>query len=56
MNAGVKIVPAGLALDHMNGMVHLNGDTIKIDSVVARSGGPEIRLSGTVGIGTLANP
>ncbi|HXC24361.1 MAG TPA: translocation/assembly module TamB domain-containing protein, partial [Gemmatimonadaceae bacterium] len=53
--AGMTIVPAGVTLTDANGMIRLAGDTVMIDSVVARSNGP-IRLSGIVGITTLANP
>jgi translocation and assembly module TamB len=55
IGAGMNIVPAGVELNRMNGSIRFNSDTIQIDSMVARSGGP-IRLSGVIGIETLADP
>jgi translocation and assembly module TamB len=48
-NGQVRVVPAGVTLRQMNGMVHLAGDTIVIDSIAAYSGG-RVLLRGGLGV------
>ena len=50
-----RLVPAGITLRQMNGALRLAGDTLVIDSLVARSGG-ELRVRGGLGIAKPAAP
>ena len=54
-NGRARIVPAGITLSRMAGLVRLAGDTIVIDSLVAYSDGP-IRVEGGVDVETWTEP
>lgn len=54
-NAQARILATGVLLANINGMVHLRGDTVVIDSITAHSNGP-IDLRGTIGIAQLTQP
>jgi len=54
-DARAKLVPAGVTVDNVNGSIRLLHDSVMIDSLVARSGGP-IRINGGVNIASIAKP
>jgi len=54
-NGGVKVVPLGITLNDVATNIRLERDTVVIDSLVARSGGP-IRVHGGLGLKTLTTP
>lgn len=51
----VKLVPTGVTYQDVNGVVRVVGDTVIVDSLVARSRGT-IRLHGGLGIADLTRP
>ncbi|GJG87780.1 hypothetical protein tb265_29610 [Gemmatimonadetes bacterium T265] len=55
-NAQLRLTAAGALLQDVAGVVHLRGDTLRIDSVGARAGPGRVRLAGGVGIATPTNP
>lgn len=54
--AGLHIVDAGVELSDAVGTFHLEGDRIRIDSLVAMSGGQPIHVQGGVDVATLTRP
>ncbi len=54
--ASLKIVQPGLELKEIGGTLRLAGDTVIVDSVVARSGGGPIRVAGGLGLPSLTEP
>jgi translocation and assembly module TamB len=55
VDGGFKLAATGATFSDVNGHVRMTGDSVFVDSVTARSGGP-IRLSGTLGIGNWREP
>jgi translocation and assembly module TamB len=53
--ASFRIVPIGVTLRDINGLVTLSGDSIVIDSLVGQANGP-IRVRGGIGIAELTRP
>jgi translocation and assembly module TamB len=53
--ASFRVVPLGVTMRDINGLVRLTGDTIVIDSLVGHANGP-IRIRGGVGIAELTRP
>ncbi|MGQ0712497.1 MAG: translocation/assembly module TamB domain-containing protein [Gemmatimonadaceae bacterium] len=53
--ASFRIVPLGVRMHDINGLVRLTGDTIVIDSLVGYSRGP-IRVRGGIGVAELTRP
>lgn len=55
-NGTAKVVPLGIVPTDIAGVIRLAGDTLRIDSLVARSGGT-VRVTGGIGLaGSLSNP
>ncbi|HEX6535471.1 MAG TPA: translocation/assembly module TamB domain-containing protein [Gemmatimonadaceae bacterium] len=54
--ASFRIVPMGVTLRQISGMVHMLGDSIVIDTLSGMSGGGVVALRGGVGIATLTRP
>ena len=54
--ASFRVVPTGVTLEDIDGVVRLLGDSISIDTLHARSGGGTMALSGAVGVKELARP
>jgi translocation and assembly module TamB len=54
-NGAARLKPLGLLVTDVATNIRLNGDTIVVDSMVARSNGP-LRLSGGIGIKNIAKP
>ena len=50
-----RIVPLDVPLEQVAGVLRLDGDAVRVDSLVALSGGP-IRVTGEIGIATLTDP
>ena len=53
--ASFRVVPLGVTMRDINGLLRLNGDTIVIDSLVGNSRGP-IRVRGGIGVAELTRP
>jgi hypothetical protein len=53
--ASMRVVPLGVNFDEVNGSLTLEGSTITIDSLIARSGGP-VRVDGTIEVASLTEP
>ncbi len=53
--ASFRIVPLGVTMRDINGLVRLRGDTIVIDSLVGHANGP-IRVRGGLGVAELTRP
>src|SRR5687768_14724209 len=53
--ASFRIVPLGVTLRDINGLVRLTGDTVVIDSLVGHANGP-IRIRGGIGVEQLTRP
>ncbi|HEY7407016.1 MAG TPA: translocation/assembly module TamB domain-containing protein [Gemmatimonadaceae bacterium] len=53
--ASFRIVPLGVTMRDINGLVRLRGDTIVIDSLVGNANGP-IRVRGGLGVAELTRP
>ena len=51
----VRLVPLGVTLRDMVATLHMQGDTLVIDSLVGRTVGP-VRLAGTIGIARPSHP
>jgi translocation and assembly module TamB len=51
----VRVVPLGVRFHDIVGRVSLDGDVLRVDSLVAHSGGP-IRVSGEIGIASPTEP
>lgn len=51
----VTLVPTGTSLSAVAGYVRMAGDSVWVDSLVGRAGGP-VRLSGRLGVATLTRP
>jgi translocation and assembly module TamB len=51
----VRVIPLEVTFREVGGTLTLDGRTVTVDSIVARSRGP-IRLAGTIDVGTLAQP
>ncbi|MDQ6831538.1 MAG: translocation/assembly module TamB domain-containing protein [Gemmatimonadota bacterium] len=51
----LRIVSTGTRLSDITGMIRMAGDSVFIDSIVGHAGG-QVRLSGTLGIASLAEP
>lgn len=51
----VRIVPLDVRLEDVAGRLALDGDVVRVDSLVARSGGP-LRVSGEIGVASLTDP
>jgi translocation and assembly module TamB len=49
------IAATGATIENINGMVHLSGDTVFVDSLAGTAGG-DVRLAGTIGFGSLQEP
>jgi len=54
-DARMQVVPAGITLDDLAVAVRFDRDSVVVDSIAARSGGP-IRIEGGVGIKTPSEP
>lgn len=54
-NAEMRITSLGVKLLAMNGAVHVKGDSVVVDSIVASSGG-RIAITGGMGIAKIAEP
>lgn len=54
--ASFRIVPMGVTLERIGGLVHMVGDSIVIDSIAGSSGGGLVTLAGGIGIATLSKP
>jgi translocation and assembly module TamB len=52
----LRVVEPGLALTEIAGTVHLDGDSAVVDSLVARSGGGPIRVTGGLDLAELTEP
>ncbi|HEX2779701.1 MAG TPA: hypothetical protein VHM30_09390, partial [Gemmatimonadaceae bacterium] len=50
-----RIVATGMKLQNVAGFVRMQNDTVYVDSLAARAGGP-VRLSGTIGLASFTNP
>ena len=55
LNSEARLTAVGVKLVAMNGSVHVRGDSVVLDSLVARSGG-RIVITGGVGIAKVAEP
>ncbi len=55
-HGGFRIEPLGVALDAAVGRLEFAGDSIAVDSLVGRSGGGLVRVTGGIGLASLANP
>lgn len=53
--ASFRIVPLGVTMRDINGLVRLTGDTVVIDSLVGHANGP-IRVRGGMGVAELTRP
>ena len=53
--ASFRIVPLGVTLRDINGLMRLSGDTVVIDSLVGHANGP-IRVRGGIGVDELTRP
>jgi translocation and assembly module TamB len=53
--ASFRIVPLGVTMRDINGLVRLTGDTVVIDSLVGHANGP-IRIRGGIGVAELTRP
>jgi translocation and assembly module TamB len=53
--AAFRVVPTGMQLQHVAGLVRMQGDSVVIDSLVGWSGG-RVRLSGGIGVADLTKP
>ena len=53
--ASFRIVPLGVTMRDINGLVRLSGDTIVVDSLVGHANGP-IRIRGGIGVAELTRP
>ena len=53
--ASFRIVPLGVTMRDINGLVRLTGDTLVIDSLVGRANGP-IRVRGGLGVDDITRP
>ncbi|HEX8850140.1 MAG TPA: translocation/assembly module TamB domain-containing protein [Gemmatimonadaceae bacterium] len=51
----VRIVMTGMRLQNVAGYVRLQNDTVYVDSLAARAGGP-VRLNGTIAVTSFSNP
>jgi translocation and assembly module TamB len=57
LNRGAaSIVPAGIRFAGITGALAMTGDTIVVDSLVAYSGGGDIRVTGGIGVEDLRRP
>ncbi|MGH7665145.1 MAG: translocation/assembly module TamB domain-containing protein, partial [Gemmatimonadaceae bacterium] len=54
-DASVRLDPVGVTLRRIAGAIRMDGETIFIDSIAGRSGGP-VRVTGTLGLETLTEP
>jgi translocation and assembly module TamB len=52
----LRVVQPGLALTDIAGSLHVEGDSAVVDSLVARSGGGPIRVTGGLDLETLTQP
>ena len=50
-----RIVATGMRLENVAGYVRMQNDTVYVDSLAARAGGP-VRLAGTIGVKSFTNP
>jgi autotransporter translocation and assembly factor TamB len=55
VDAGFRVAAAGILMKDVNGMLHLRGDSVVVDSIAGRTDG-RIALSGGIGIKTLSAP
>ena len=51
----MRLVSTGMRLQNIAGFIRMRDDTVFIDSIAARAGGP-VRLAGTVAMETFSNP
>lgn len=54
-NGVARLVPLGITLKNVEATLHMQGDTVVIDSLVGNTAGP-VRLAGTIGIAHPSNP
>ncbi|HET7565937.1 MAG TPA: translocation/assembly module TamB domain-containing protein, partial [Gemmatimonadaceae bacterium] len=54
-NGAIRLVPLGITLTNMEATLHMQGDTVVIDSLVGNTVGP-VRLAGTIGIAKPSRP
>ncbi|HET8656852.1 MAG TPA: translocation/assembly module TamB domain-containing protein [Longimicrobiaceae bacterium] len=52
----LRVTEPGLALTDIGGTVHVDGDSAVVDSLVARSGGGDIRITGGLDLAELTRP
>ncbi|NUS97532.1 MAG: hypothetical protein HOQ11_09000 [Gemmatimonadaceae bacterium] len=51
----VRLVATGMRLQNVAGFIRMQGDTVYVDSLAARAGGP-VRLNGTIAVTSFSNP
>lgn len=56
LDARMELAANGMKLRDLVGTVRLRNDTVRIDSIAARSAGKPVRFSGTVGIADIEKP
>jgi translocation and assembly module TamB len=54
-DAQFKVAATGTFLQHVNGAIHMTGDTIQVDSIAGSANGP-IRVSGNIAVGNWSDP